>query len=85
MPKKRIIDKMDEVEIEEIESKVEEPEIEKVVVKPDEKLDKKKKAYIVTAVNKNHAFFRVAPDSCSFTKNIWGDKLVPGDTIYLEE
>jgi hypothetical protein len=64
------------------ESVGEEPKVEEFVVEP--KKDAKKKAYKVVLVTKNDVIYKVAVGN-SFTPNIWGDKLKPGDTIYLEE
>ena len=82
MPKKKMFDEFEENEIlEKTESK-----IENFVVEYDEKSETKKKAYKVILITKNDVIYEVSPSvGNSFTKNIWGDKLVPGDTIYLEE
>jgi hypothetical protein len=61
----------------------EEPKIEDFAVEPS-KRDSKKKAYEVVLVTKNDVIYKAAVGN-SFTPNIWGDKLKPGDTIYLEE
>jgi hypothetical protein len=50
-----------------------------------EKPEKKLKEHIVLAWNSSKVYFKLASGHICFTQNIWGTKLVPGDTIYLEE
>jgi hypothetical protein len=81
MPRKKIIEeKINEEGIEQIsEIEIEEPILE--VKKPEKKL----KEHIVLAWNSSKVYFEIAGGNICFTQNIWGNKLVPGDTIYLEE
>ena len=66
-----------------LEENVQEQILEEPVIEIYEKLKHKKKEFIVRSINKNRVYFRVGKDSLSFTQNIWGDNLRPGDTIYL--
>jgi hypothetical protein len=80
MPKKKITEeKFDEFFTEE--------EFEKAIDEeplPIKKAEPKLKEHIVLAWNKKWVYFKI-PSGVSFTPNKWGEKLVPGDTIYLEE
>ena len=42
-----------------------------------------KKAYVVICVTPANVTYRISADNCGFTKNIWENKLKPGDQIYL--
>lgn len=81
MPKKKIIDELEEIkEVEKTESNVEVVEL-----KYENKPEIKKKPYKVVLITKNKVVYESSPGNGAATINIWGDKLVPGDTIYLEE
>jgi hypothetical protein len=81
MPKKKITEeKLDEF--------LSEEEFEKVIGEEDvlpKKVEKKLKEHIVLAWNSGKVYYKLASGHVCFTQNIWGTKLVPGDTIYLEE
>jgi hypothetical protein len=68
--------KLKEVEINSLESEEKESPI-----IPSKK--ETKKAYTVVLVTMANVIFRVSENSNSVTPNIWGDKLKPGDQIYL--
>ncbi len=79
MPKRKMIDELEEIKnIEITESELIEP-------KYENKLNIKKKPYKVVLITKNKVVYESSPGNGAATINIWGDKLVPGDTIYLEE
>jgi hypothetical protein len=81
MPRKKKI----EANIIEVELKNEtKEEIEEPILKIEEP-KKKLKEHIVLSWNSSKVYFEVAGGNICFTDNIWGSKLVPGDTIYLEE
>ena len=81
MPRKKMIDELEEIqEVEEIELKSDD-----FVVEYDKKPEVMKKAYKVILITKSKVVYESSPGNGASTKNIWGDKLKPGDTIYLEE
>jgi len=80
MPKRKIIDELQEEIKEEVEIKIGD-----FIPEPPKKQEGKKKAYIVVLVNPSIVVYKTSSTTNSHTQNIWGDKLVPGDTIYLGE